>query len=41
MSLYDNNSTTAMPMNKELFESLIKLFKNEGKIQKILNKMRE
>mgnify|MGYP006432046125 CR=1 FL=1 len=39
MSLFDNNSTTEMPLNKPLFESLIKLFKSEGKIQKALAKM--
>jgi len=37
--LLPNGVVNSQPLSKQLFESLIKLFKNEGKVQKILGRM--
>ena len=37
--MFENGYTTSQPLNKEVFEELIALFKNEGKIQKVLRGM--
>ena len=39
IKMFENGYTTSQPLNKEIFEQLIALFKNEGKIQKILGNM--